>query len=514
MGVLALVSGELRASHREQEVAIYVRRFAVSAHTVVALVAFASGQLRADVFNLPSGQTSVQFVLVGNAGNPNDPTTGGLYGGVPYIYSMGEYNVTVAQYAAFLNAVAATDTYALYNSLMATRANTAGIARSGAFGSYTYSAIGSPNQPIAYVSWGDTARFANWLTNGQPTGIQGPNTTETGSYTLNGATSDDALSAITRNATAKYVIPTENEWYKAAYYDPTKGGTNYWLYPMRTDSLPFSATPPGNAAPSAAQAGNFYLDDKTANGFDNGYAVTDTIVPDFNQNYLTDVGAYTAASTYYGTFDQGDDLSSWDETIVTGIQRGQRGGSWIGSEGTLRSTYRNKAASSFEDVAYGMRIAQVLAPGDFNGDGKVDTADYVVWRKSDPNDAPAYDTWRSNFGNSVGGGVAVSVVPEPSVLLLAVAAFAGVANRRRKRKARALPISAIFFLAFVAVPFGAALRTAEALTFHLTYDSSAAVCQLRFLRQSTAPFSFIRRPTPTRSPSTCKLVGAPSIIRV
>ena len=101
--------------------------------------------------------------------------------------------------------------------------------------------------------------------------MQGPSTTETGSYTLNGATTDDALSVVTRNATARYVIPTENEWYKAAYYDPTKGGTNYWLYPMRTDNVPFSAMPPGNGAPNTAQAGNFYLDDKTANSFDNGY---------------------------------------------------------------------------------------------------------------------------------------------------------------------------------------------------------------------------------------------------
>jgi formylglycine-generating enzyme len=407
----------------------------------------AARTLQADVFNLPSGQTSLQFVLVGNAGNPSDPTSGGLYGGVPNIYNMGKYNVTVAQYTTFLNAVATTDTYALYNPMMAARANSAGITRSGSSGSYVYSPIGSANQPIAYVSWGDTARFANWLTNGQPTGMQGPGTTETGSYTLNGAATDDALGAVTRNATARYVIPTENEWYKAAYYDPTKGGTNYWLYPMRTDNLPFSAMPPGNGAPNAAQAGNFYLDDKTANSFDNGYALTGSIVPDFNQNYLTDVGAYTAAGSYYGTFDQGDDLSSWDETIVTGIKRGQRGGSWIGSEGTFRSTYRYSAAPSFEDVAYGMRIAEVFAPGDFNGDGVVDAADYTLWRDTlgsttnltaDGNnngvvDAGDYDVWKANFGNHSGAGASANAaVPEPSTLVLLIVAAAGWCLRRRR----------------------------------------------------------------------------------
>lgn len=92
--------------------------------------------------------------------------------------------------------------------------------------------IDSVNKPIGYISWGDAARFANWLTNGQPTGMQGAGTTETGSYTLNGAMTNTALQAVTRNANARYVVPTENEWYKAAYYDPTAGaggGDNYWL---------------------------------------------------------------------------------------------------------------------------------------------------------------------------------------------------------------------------------------------------------------------------------------------
>ena len=153
-----------------------------------------------------SAAVTIDTVPVGNVGNANDPATGNLYGGVSYAYNIGKYEVTVGQYTAFLNAVAATDTYGLYNPSMATDLNIAGIAQSCASGC-TYSVIGSPNHPVTYVSWGDAARFANWLHNGQPTGAQNASTTEDGAYTLNGATSDAALNAVSRNANATWFIP-------------------------------------------------------------------------------------------------------------------------------------------------------------------------------------------------------------------------------------------------------------------------------------------------------------------
>lgn len=138
---------------------------------------------------------TIPTVPVGNPGNVADTTvmqdgTKG-YGSVAYNYRIGTTEVTVGQYTAFLNAVAATDTYALYNTKMATNLNIAGIARSGSSGGYTYSVIGSANHPVTYVGWGDAARFANWLHNGQPTGAQSASTTEDGAYTLNGATENE-----------------------------------------------------------------------------------------------------------------------------------------------------------------------------------------------------------------------------------------------------------------------------------------------------------------------------------
>ena len=93
------------------------------------------------VWAVSASAITIDTVPVGNVGNPNDPadreslTTGVQnFGAVSYAYNIGKYEVTVGQYTAFLNAVAATDTYGLYNTSMATDLNIAGIARSGVSG--------------------------------------------------------------------------------------------------------------------------------------------------------------------------------------------------------------------------------------------------------------------------------------------------------------------------------------------------------------------------------------------
>ena len=230
---------------------------------------------------------------------PNNPpdTTG--YGSVPYAYQMGKYDVTVGQYCQFLNAVAKTDTYRLYNGLMGLVYPGTGIAQSGSTGNFTYAVTGtSPNKndfPISDESWGDAARFCNWLQNGQPSGSEGAGTTETGAYTLNGGTTDAALLAVARNPTASYFVPTENEWYKAAYYDPTLtgGAGGYWRYATKSNTAPSNVL-------SATGTNN-------ANYFVNSY--TDPI------NYLTPVGYFVLSPGPYGTYDMGGDVDQWTETV-------------------------------------------------------------------------------------------------------------------------------------------------------------------------------------------------------
>jgi len=282
---------------------------------------------------------TIDWATVGNAGNAAD-TTG--FGAVSYEYRIGKTEVTNAQYAEFLNAVAATDTNNLYNTNMGTDAR-GGITRSGSSGSFTYSAkTNMGNKPVNYVSWYDAARFSNWLTNGQPSGGGG---TETGVYTLTGPTT---ITNITRdlNNPNQVFIPTEDEWYKAAYHQPASQGgdsDDYWLYPTASNSAPTiaTATSTGDISNPGANVANynFGADWNSQNG------------------NVTTVGSAGASSeSFYGTSDQGGNVWEWNETLI-GSSRGLRGGSWDGFEIILRSSLRDSVSPTFESSVIGFRVA-------------------------------------------------------------------------------------------------------------------------------------------------------------
>jgi sulfatase modifying factor 1 len=283
----------------------------------------------------------LEMVTVGNPGNAADTTT---YGAVPYEFKIGKYEVTLAQYTAFLNAVAATDSYNLYDPALETNLNIAGISRSGTSGSFTYSVIGTGSRPVTFVTWFDAARFCNWLHNGRPTGAQDSTTTERGAYTLDGATSG----IVTRNPGSKYWIPSEDEWYKAAYHQPADqggDGDDYWLYPTGINSQPGNLIGP---LPLANHAN--YLTGA-------GYSITQNALYSNQQNYLTEVGSYPGSATFYGTFDQGGNVYEWNDAVVGGTDRGLRGGSWDDDFGSrLSSTSRNAISSTWLNMI-GFRVA-------------------------------------------------------------------------------------------------------------------------------------------------------------
>lgn len=262
---------------------------------------------------------NMELVTVGDLGNEADTRImddgTSAYGAVDSEYSIGKYEVTNSQYATFLNAVAKTDTYGLYNTSMGSY----GISRSGSYGNYTYPVASSwKNKPVVYVSFYDTLRFINWLNNGQPTGTQGQGITETGAYNFDSQT-NEYLGA-THNAGATYWLPTENEWYKAAYYDPKLNGGGYWSFPTQSNSI------------TTADA-----------NYDNFVGT------------LTDVGTYPLTS-YYGTYDQAGNIWEWNETFIGG-NRFFRGGRWVDPADHMSAYYRigNGPTSEFSHI--GFRVA-------------------------------------------------------------------------------------------------------------------------------------------------------------
>ncbi len=304
----------------------------------LAAILLAAGGVMADI--------TIETVPVGDPCNPDD-THGEGYGGVDYEFNIGKYEVTAGQYTEFLNKVAGVDTYGLYNTLMWSVTYGCKIERyagSGTSGDpYLYRvACDYANRPVNYVSWGDAARFANWLTNGQPTGAQDLSSTEDGAYLLNGATSNGDLLAVAREADWKWAIPSEDGWYKAAYHKNDGVTGNYWDYPTSTNSLPSNDLidpDPGNNA-------TFY---------DNGYTIG-------GPYYRTEVGAHENSDSPYGTLDQGGNVWEWNEAIVYGSYRGLRGGSFDTSVFYLRAANRYYIYATGENHYVGFRVSEVPEP--------------------------------------------------------------------------------------------------------------------------------------------------------
>ncbi len=301
-----------------------------------AIVLLGAAPAPADVLNLPSGQTSLQFVTVGNPGNAADPLTG--LGAVPYTYQIGDYDVTLTQYATFLNAVATTsDPYGLYSGVMATDFSSGISQNANGSGGYTYSVIGNGNVAVFDVSWGDAARFCNWLQNGQPTDPEGAGTTETGAYTLDGGTTDAALSGISRNPGSVFCLPSLSEWYKAAYYNGGNG--TYWLYPTQSNS------PPSNVL--------------SAGGTNNA---------NWGTSGLTTVGFFAGSPGPYGTFDQGGELYQWTDTILstsTYSKFASPNSSWESTHGSELESNGNTLVAWSPNSAYsfrGFRVAEETVP--------------------------------------------------------------------------------------------------------------------------------------------------------
>jgi formylglycine-generating enzyme len=313
--------------------------YAAAVAAAVAAVVFSA------VFQPASARAvTIDWVTVGDPGNVNDTINTGTnpnYGAVADSFQIMKFEFTNSQYTEFLNSVDASGTNpnSVYNSSMGTQVQ-GGISFTPGNASGSKYAIRSNmgDKPVNYVSWFDAARVSNWLMNG----ATGTSSMETGAYTLNNATSGTAPAV---NSGATFYIPTEDQWYKAAYYKGGSTNAGYWQYATQvtgTAPTPVSAGPTGIG--SSGSTGNFanYESNAVWNSLFGG---------------VTTVGTNGGASAY-GAFDMNGNVREWNDlTGAAGSSRGLRGGSWASGAG-LPSSARGTNDPSFGDGSnIGFRLA-------------------------------------------------------------------------------------------------------------------------------------------------------------
>jgi formylglycine-generating enzyme required for sulfatase activity len=276
----------------------------------------------ADNFGSGGNSFSIQFADVGNAGNGNDAGAGGgiyssPYGGVSYNYRIGVTEVSQD---------------------WITKATNLGMTNvtAGAWGA---------SQPAANMTWYEAAAFVNWMNTS--TGHQA-------AYQLNGTntaltlwTGAQAWQAggqnLYRHKDAYYFLPSENEWYKAAYHQNDGVTANYWDYPTASNAVPDGIDFSGDTAFDAV--------------FDQGFLQG-------APNAVTNVGSASA----YGTRGQGGNVQEWTESADDGVNNfpGEgiafRGGSWAGLDNGLLSQSRSQNGPQGSDANTGFRVASVPEP--------------------------------------------------------------------------------------------------------------------------------------------------------
>jgi len=283
----------------------------LSAILIVVLCCISTA--RADTFGSGSNAFDIQFVTIGNPGNADD-TTGAPNpaGKVDSTYRIGKFEISED---------------------MINKAN----AQSSL--SLTHDNRGA-NKPATSISWFEAAQFVNWLN------------TDSGStpaYKFNGSTfelwtSGDAgynPNNLYRNSLAKYFLPSVDEWYKAAYYDPNAGF--YYDYPTGSDSVPDGIDFAGDTTFDAVF-------------FDGG--------SNPQPNDITDVGVLSP----YGTAGQGGNVWEWEETDFDLVNdssssaRGVRGSNWFFYYNVLASYVRSNNDPSDESYTVGFRVASIPEP--------------------------------------------------------------------------------------------------------------------------------------------------------
>ena len=269
---------------------------------------------QADTFGTSGNEFTIDFVNIGNAGNAADTTS---FGAVPYEYRVGTYEITQ-------DAI--------------TKATASGM-------SNVTARPWTGNQPAANITWYEAAAFVNFLNTNSGKTAAYDLTFSSGSWSMALWSSEQAWTAggtnLYRNKDAFYFLPSENEWYKAAYYNPA--GTNYFLYPTGSDTAPTAV----------------------ASGTNAGTAVYN------NAASVPAIVASAGGLSPYGTMGQGGNVWEWNESALDGTNssssenRAQRGGRWSGPEFSLSSSHQNGNDPTWESDTIGFRVASVPEPSTY-----------------------------------------------------------------------------------------------------------------------------------------------------
>ncbi len=275
-------------------------------------------------------------------------------GGVPYRYGIGELEVTVAQWVAFLNTAdpLGRNRHRLYSSVESGQAwprfGQIDFSASAPRGRhYSLAAPEWADKPYGFANFLRAARFVNSLYNGRVLSrkpsreggfryltyrVRLSRRTETGMY-------DMRERAATRSHRRGFVLPSQDEWIKAAYYDPSGGGTySYWKYPTNpgsfgageADAPAVTALDPsnGNVLNGATQPlANFHSTGAPAPSWCPATASAEacaTVNPlgldpeAYGRAFQGSLGSVGQALTRspWGTLDQGGNAVEWTDTIT------------------------------------------------------------------------------------------------------------------------------------------------------------------------------------------------------
>jgi formylglycine-generating enzyme required for sulfatase activity len=268
--------------------------------TKVALLASGAvcGLAQAQPVTLPPPPAGVQvsrsegyeFVTITHAGNAGfrvdesvEPPAPDIYagsrvrpntsvGGVNYDYRISRTETTGGQYAEFLNAFCAQRTIQEWRA-DPTFSFFGDSFRLGAISTIVNNRITQwrpTARPIPSndLSMQEAMMYCNWLHNGRPTSLD---LVMTGAYDvaryLNITAANRLTGPIERSADARFWIPTQDEWVKAAHFDPNKNGegqAGFWLYPIARDTPPIGA-PPAPYGNGEANTGFGWYEDEQGN---------------------------------------------------------------------------------------------------------------------------------------------------------------------------------------------------------------------------------------------------------